>query len=103
MRPLEIKLKYQDRTLRQLKREGRVAIYTIHGLGDTLYGYEVVLIQIHPAKEIFGRSYPEREGYPSPEQWGQEAWSYGINQRTKALAQFNGLLKQAGERSTCPE
>jgi hypothetical protein len=58
VRELEKEFGYQGRTLRQLRREGRVAIYELLDRGEVLYGYEVVVIKIAPAEEILGRQYP---------------------------------------------
>jgi hypothetical protein len=38
--------------------------------------YEVFKIKIHPPAELYGRSYPEREAYPSNEDFGKTAWTY---------------------------
>lgn len=69
MQNLTTELKVQDRTLKQVKREGRVALYELYGANGMLYGFEVVIVKIHPAEEIHGRFYPEREGYPKNEDW----------------------------------
>jgi hypothetical protein len=86
--------KYQGRTLRQLKRIGMVAIYELRNQGELLYGYEVVRIKVSPAEEMFGKSYPERELYPSSSDLGTIAWSFGRTQKIEALAMFNGLVKK---------
>ena len=40
MKKLETEIKYQGRTLRQIKREGMAAIYDVRNAGNMLYGYE---------------------------------------------------------------
>lgn len=101
MKTLQTKFKYQSRTLRQLKREGRVAIYELLGRGEVLYGYEVVIIKIRPAEIVFEREYPEREVYPSSSKessdWGSIAWSYGRNYLSDALKRFDGLVAEEQE------
>lgn len=94
MRTLETEIRYQGRTLKQTKREGRVALYELYGAGGVLYGYEVIIVKIHPAESIRGHEYPEREGYPANEDWGTLAWSYGRNDQNGALARFQGLVRQ---------
>jgi len=98
MELLPIELTYQGRTLRQLKREGQVAIYDVRNAGGMLYGYEVIIIKIAPAEEKFGKQYPERELYPSSAKnsndWGSIAWSFGRKWKKEALACFNGLVKR---------
>ena len=51
MEALETKLRVQNRTLKQIKRQGRVALYALYGAGNE-YGYEVILIKVHPAQII---------------------------------------------------
>jgi hypothetical protein len=97
MQILETELKIQNRTLKQLKRQGRVAIYELLGRGGVLYGYEVVIVKIRPAENAFGRDYPEREGYPANEDWGHLAWSYPTDGIREAEKRFDGLLKAIQE------
>jgi len=99
METLATQLIYQGRRLRQLKRDGMVAIYDVRNRGNVVYGYEVIMIKALPVATFpDGRSYPEREGYPSSRKesndWGTIAWSYPANGCSKALAQFNGLVKE---------
>ena len=106
MELLETELTYQGRILRQLKRQGQVAIYDVRNAGNLLYGYEVIIIKIAPAEEKFGRQYPERELYPSSaknsDDWGTIAWSLGRNQKKEAFAMFNGLVKRYTQPQKAP-
>jgi hypothetical protein len=67
-----------------------------------LYGYELIVIKIAPPAEIFSKSYPERELYPSSaknsEDWGKIAWSFGISetQKQRALEGFTKMVKETG-------
>jgi hypothetical protein len=97
MQILETQLKAQDRTLKQLKRTSRIAIYELFGRGGVLYGYEVIVIKVHPQGQIMGRQYPEREGYPANEDWGRSAWSYPKIGLAEAEKRFNGLVKAEQE------
>jgi len=98
MQALATELRVQNRTLRQLKREGLVALYDVRNEGELLYGYEVIRIKVAPEQEIFSKRYPEREVYPSSAKesndWGTIAWSFGRNQKKEAFAMFNGLVKK---------
>jgi hypothetical protein len=76
METLKTELHVQDRTLKQIKHQGSVALYELHGPQGILYGLEVIVIRIRRAEELFGRSYPQREVYPSNEEWGTYGWSY---------------------------
>jgi hypothetical protein len=103
MKTLETELTHQGRTLRQLKRDGWVAIYEVIGRNLLTYGYEVIIIKVAPAAEIYGRLYPERELYPSSSKespdWGSIAWSYGRNQRDDAFTSFERLAEKQRNRS----
>jgi hypothetical protein len=94
---LPAELTCQNRTLKQLKRQGRVAIYELFGQGRVLYGYEVVIVKILPAKNIYGRDYPEREGYPANEDWGDLAWSYPNTALETAMKHFDSLVNDEQE------
>lgn len=53
-------------------------------------GYiEVFRIKIAPKQEAFGNTYPEREMYPSTEQFGQNAWCYKSHEN--ALKMYDNL------------
>jgi hypothetical protein len=91
MEALETKLRVQNRTLKQIKRQGQVALYALCGPQGSLYGYELIVVKIRKAGKVFGKSYPEREAYPSNEDWGSLAWSYGRNQQKEALEAFETL------------
>jgi hypothetical protein len=91
MKPIETEIIYQGRTLKQLKREGMVAIYD-----QGLYSYEVIVIRIKKDGETFGKFYPEHEIYPSSEQWGIYGWTYRPDEREKAEKKFASLLPRYG-------
>jgi hypothetical protein len=94
VKTLAAELVYQGRKLRQLQRHGKAAIYEASNKAGVLCGFEVIEIQTHPAQEIFGRTYPEREGYPDSESWGSKAWSFGAVQQKEALKAFEILAKE---------
>jgi hypothetical protein len=106
MQTLATELRVQNRTLRQLKRTGLIAVYELRNDGRLLLGFEVIRIKVAPEQEMFGKLYPERELYPSSSKesndWGTIAWSFGRNQKKEALAMFNGLLKKERKRPTAP-
>jgi hypothetical protein len=71
MQILETELTDHGRTLKQIRREGRIAIYELHHPIAGLIGYEVIVIQFAKANTFqSGRSYPDREYYPKSEDWG---------------------------------
>ena len=51
--------------------------------------HEVFKIDIAPEQEVFGRKYPERERYPSNEDFGRIAWCY--TKQENAREQYNKI------------
>ena len=102
MKALETEIKVQDRTLRQLKRAGMVALYDLGSEGDMLIGYEVAVIRVRRAEEAFGKSYPEREVYPGNEDWGMYGWSYQALDLAGAQKRFDSLLYKWGGNVSNP-
>jgi hypothetical protein len=96
--PLATVLKARGRILRQIERQGLVALYDVRAPGDRLYGYEVIRIKIKPPAEAFGRLYPEREAYPADEDWGTRAWSYPRNGLEAAKEHFEALVKEQSKK-----
>ncbi len=97
-RPIKTEFGYQGRRLRQLKREGDVAIYEVlGGGGKMLLGYEVVRIRVAPPNTFpDGSSVPWREIYPSSSRdstdWGLIAFSYPRNGLDRAMERFGDML-----------
>lgn len=62
------------------------------------WNFEVVLIQHRPA-ETFpgGKSYPPRETYPKPTQWGTAGWSYTT--QANAEKRFRWQVDEARRKS----
>jgi hypothetical protein len=88
---LETILKVQGRTLKQIRREGKVALYELYGGQGLLIGYELILVRTLPEETIMGRQYPQREAFPKNEAWGTEGWSFGRNQAKEAHECFDKL------------
>ncbi len=69
MKQLDLEIKTNGTTYKQIKRDSFRAIY------QALEGqYEVFRVDVAPTTEVFGTSYPEREIYPSSEAFGSIAW-----------------------------
>jgi hypothetical protein len=98
LKELDTELTEQNRILRQVMRLGTIALYAVCQPGGVLIGYEVIRIRRLPAQTVFGREYPEREAYPSNEQWGQLAWSWRAIDREKAFIQFDNLVIEYGSK-----
>ena len=75
----------------QMRRHGKVALFSKTKLGHSHPTYEVVIIQTHPAERIFGRDLPQREVMPPSETWGTLGWS--DSDLGSALNRFNRLVE----------
>ncbi len=68
--------------LRQIRREGDVAIYHKVALQGNVHpvtydvGFETIVVSRHDGYEIGGVKVEPAETYPSSEQWGQKGWTY---------------------------
>lgn len=94
MQKLETELTPSGRTLKQVKRGRKCALYAVYNRAGVLYGYEVIKIKVLEPQVIFGQQHPRREAYPSGEEWGLLGWSFGNRQSGMAMEAFNFLLKQ---------
>jgi len=74
-----------QRTFNLVKRDENKAMYQSE---DGVI--EIFKIKVLPAAEIYGKSYPEREGFPSDEDFGRIAWCYGSNTEA-AERKYNSL------------
>ena len=74
----------------QVRRSENKAIYR-QCIGERLVGYEVIKIRIRPKRynTILKRKEPDKEVYPSKEEWGNWGWSCGNLE--KALSRYNTL------------
>jgi hypothetical protein len=55
--------------------------------------YEVVKLRVRPAEERFGKYYPNRESYPSSEEWGTHGFSYLKDELNRAKERCEELQK----------
>ncbi len=91
MKILDLDFTYDQFQFRQLARENDVVLLEKSKLHFSQKTYEVIIIQRHPAQEIHGRSYPERESMPSSEAWGVSGWSLTALQA--AQTKFRQVVK----------
>jgi len=68
---------HSDHTLKQVWRDETHAVYKHFGYYGQFIGWESILIKVAPARRIFGKDYPDREVYPSHEDFGRYALSVG--------------------------
>lgn len=96
MRPLSTEFTYDGFDYRLVKRQGDVAIFS-QSSGKLVISYEVVIIRVKPAKTFpGGRVVPEREAYPTNEEWGKYAWTCATRER--ADERFQALVDSSQER-----
>jgi hypothetical protein len=76
--PLAKEIKRAGMLYHQFWRQGDVAIYCAKGKGSRIE-FEVFRIQVLPAGELDGKSYPVREAFPSNSEWGELGWTYTNN------------------------
>jgi len=87
MKKLDLEIKTNGRTYRQIKRNEYKAMY----LSNDGY-YEVFNIHVIPPGEIFGKYYPERESYPSTEEFGVRAWCTKNKERAEEI--YNNIVEK---------
>lgn len=76
MKTLDVKFRAAGFEFQQLRRDGRVALYEKRKAKYGFDSYEVVVVQVHPAGNRFGKDYPDREGMPPSSLWGRRGWTY---------------------------
>jgi len=90
--PLATEINISGGIAKQLKRARNLAIYD---LGSS---FEVIVILVREERLVGGKAfYPKREVYPTPNQWGQYAWTWTKLER--AEAHFDFLVKH-GQNAT---
>jgi hypothetical protein len=98
--PLPIAFKARERIYRQLARKGIVALYEVRNFRHILIGFELIIIRYQPARDTDQWRYPERERYPSDEEFGRCAWSLPVGSLPLAETAFDQLAaRMARNRS----
>lgn len=95
MKPLETEIKNSGHDLKQIKRDGRVALYERTASGDPR-GYEVIVILNRKEQTVFGNLVRAHEAYPGNEQWGSHGWTYPPKGLESAEKRFASLLPKYG-------
>jgi hypothetical protein len=106
MQLLSKQFTHDGRTLKQLARSDKAALYELIGYQGLTYGFEVVRIRIQKQREQFGRTFGEREAYPASSQFGYIAWSYGCNYRRQAFERYGRYVQpehQSLHATSCSE
>jgi hypothetical protein len=78
-------------------RQGNVAIYCAKGEGERIE-YEVFKVQVLPAEEVHGGSYPVREAFPKNSAWGELGFAYTNNSHRDPLAAALAKARQIASR-----
>jgi hypothetical protein len=90
-KPLAKEFCHDGFTLRQIVREGDIAIYeqTWNGCANPSVAYEVVRIRCRDAREIKGKLLEASEVYPRSEAWGTDGFT--LTDRDAAFAKLREL------------
>jgi hypothetical protein len=88
MKPLETELGYAGHWLRQIWRQGDVAVYERSLKKDKPpHELELVIVKIEQeGKTPTGSIVPAREAYPRPSKWGQFGWSFPVRYKEWVLS-----------------
>jgi hypothetical protein len=100
--PLAKEIKRAGMLYQEISHKGEFAIYCAKGKGPRIE-YEVFQVQLFPAEEVNGRSYPAREGFPKNSDWGSLGFTYTNNSHrdplAAALAKTQQILRYAEQRA----
>ena len=96
--PLAKEIKRAGMMYREFWRSGNVAVYCAKGRGPRIE-YEVFKVQILPAEEINGNSYPVREAFPRTSSWGESGWTFTNNSHPDPLAAALAKAQQIASRN----
>jgi len=89
MRPLPRNFRRNGFTYTRVLLIGRSVIYKQQVTPHLAY-YEVFWIRVRPEEELFGKTIPEREVFPSNEDFGTRAWAYpDLGQAVDRLLEIN--------------
>ncbi len=77
---------------RQVTRAGQVAVYSVQSKAGKIYGFEVVMLKIAPACTFMGEFFPDREVYPSNQDFGSTGWYFPSRKDSERL--FQELCKR---------
>jgi hypothetical protein len=77
VRSLPLRVSHSDHKCQQAWRDKTHAVYKHFGSHGQFIGWEAILIKVSPTGRVFGKDYPEREVYPSNEDFGRYALSVG--------------------------
>jgi len=100
--PLAKKIKRSGMVYREFWRSDNVAIYCANGAGPRIE-YEVFRVQLLPAQEINGNSYPARESLPPSSEWGESGWTFTNNSHRDPLAVALVKAQQIARRAAAKE
>ena len=93
--PIPSKFSHDGFAFQLCERVGDVALFKKSRQGrDT---YEVVIVQSHLARTIFGKQYVAREAMPPSKSWGINGWS--LTTLDRAREKFAELVRSTQE---CP-
>jgi len=100
MKPLPDKLRKNGFNYTLVCRDGKLAIYRQEVTEKVQY-FEVFVVKIKPESVFKGKVIPEREVFPSNEDFGKTAWSY--RNYKDAEAKFRCLVEEEQSKTNNPK
>jgi hypothetical protein len=89
--PIASEQQYAGHTLKQVFREKSIAIYARALPNREPHELELVVIRRKPeATTPSGVLMPEREGYPTSNEWGRFGWSFPIRELARRMVFASG-------------
>lgn len=80
MRAIEPEFTSKGFTFKLLKRSGMVCLFAKTHPEIRDEKFEVVVLNVFPEMERYGKLLPEREAMPPSESWGKSGWSFSDRQ-----------------------
>ena len=98
--PLKVDFTFRGHDFHQLKRSGKVALYSrISAGGKLIIGYEVIRIKDVPEKRWpNGKVTVAHEGYPGDEEFGHKGWYFVAEDEEGALKRYKSECRAAEKR-----
>ena|ERR1700746_357665 len=102
MQPIETEFSYAGHLLRQIWRQGDVALYE-RSLSKNAepHELELVIVKIRPDHVMpNGKLVTAHEAYPQPSEWGTSAWSFPIRMKPWVIGLAKKLIAIKEKRGT---
>ena len=105
MKPIDLVIRKKGFCYTQVLREEDCAVYAQSYDGETPFAYEIIVIQSHNGREMFGTHIPATEYYPSTDTWGVKGWTVSgyPDNKAVAIARMHSLVKERAEKKAAKD